>query len=182
MNTLGTPVCYPIFFYIWMNDIGDSVTYWSQCDVLETLWHVGDSVMYWRQCDMLETVWFIGECDISTIEVVFSVITTNTDIAFFPTWMLFSYLCLGPRSSQISIRRLGSTTNWWWLFQGLHSKDKRILQSVLMRNDPVLISNTVTRLSLQCTVPLIKELATLIQGKTVVWVDFPPFLHHSYWW
>ncbi|GFG32378.1 hypothetical protein Cfor_04358 [Coptotermes formosanus] len=54
------------------------------------------------------------------------------------------------------------------LMQGLHSKDKRILQSVLMRNDPVLISNTVTRLSLQCTVPLIKELVTLIQGKTVV--------------
>lgn len=54
------------------------------------------------------------------------------------------------------------------LMQGLHSKDKKILQSVLMRNDPVLISNTVTRLSLQCTVPLIKELVTLVQGKTVV--------------
>lgn len=54
------------------------------------------------------------------------------------------------------------------LMQGLHSKDKKILQSVLMKNDPVLISNTVARLSLQCTVPLIKELATLIQGKTVV--------------
>ena len=96
--------------------------------------------------------------------------------------MLFSYLCLGPRSSQISVRRLGSKTNWWWLFQGLHSKDKKILQSVLMRNDPVLISNTVARLSLQCTLPLIKELATLIQGKTVVWVDFSPCLHLSYWW
>jgi hypothetical protein len=75
-------------------------------------------------------------------------------------------------SYYISVRRLGCETDWWLLFQGLHSKDRKILQSVLMRNDPVLISNTVTRLSLQCTVPLIKELVTLIHGKTVVWVIF----------
>lgn len=53
------------------------------------------------------------------------------------------------------------------LMQGLHSKDKKILQSVLMQKDPVLISSTVMRLSLQCIVPLLKELVTLIQGKTV---------------
>ncbi|KDR13291.1 WD repeat-containing protein 43 [Zootermopsis nevadensis] len=53
------------------------------------------------------------------------------------------------------------------LMQGLCSKDRKILQSVLMKNDPALISSTVMRLSLQCTIPLLKELVTLIQGKTI---------------
>ncbi|XP_069677542.1 WD repeat-containing protein 43 isoform X2 [Periplaneta americana] len=53
------------------------------------------------------------------------------------------------------------------LMQGLVSKDKKILQNVLMRKDPALISSTVMRLSLQCTVPLLKELVTLVQGKRV---------------
>jgi hypothetical protein len=53
------------------------------------------------------------------------------------------------------------------LFQGLYSKDKKILQSVLMKKDLALISSTVMRLPVQCTAPLLKELVTLIQGKTI---------------
>ncbi|XP_067007898.2 WD repeat-containing protein 43 [Anabrus simplex] len=48
------------------------------------------------------------------------------------------------------------------LIQGLHSKDKRILQSVLFQRDMSVIKKTVGRLPVQVILPLVQELVTLI--------------------
>lgn len=52
------------------------------------------------------------------------------------------------------------------LVQGLHSNDKNILRTVLNSRDENVIKNTVKRLPMPVIVPLVKELSTLIQGKT----------------
>lgn len=54
------------------------------------------------------------------------------------------------------------------LVQGLHSKDKTILKNVLSRRDENVVRNTIRRLPMQVIVPLITELTTLIQGKTLL--------------
>ncbi|KAJ8959403.1 hypothetical protein NQ318_022091 [Aromia moschata] len=53
------------------------------------------------------------------------------------------------------------------LMQGLHSKDKSILRTVLCKRDENVIRNTVKRLPIQMLIPLIQELATYVQGKTL---------------
>lgn len=53
------------------------------------------------------------------------------------------------------------------LIQGLHSKDKHILRTVLFKKDEEIIKNTVKRLPITVLVQLIQELAPLIQGKTL---------------
>uniref|UniRef100_A0A1B6C6T4 Small-subunit processome Utp12 domain-containing protein n=1 Tax=Clastoptera arizonana TaxID=38151 RepID=A0A1B6C6T4_9HEMI len=52
------------------------------------------------------------------------------------------------------------------LIQGLQSKDKSLLQSVLFRKDEVVMAQTVQRLPLHVISPLLRELTALIQGKT----------------
>lgn len=52
------------------------------------------------------------------------------------------------------------------LVQGLHSKDKNIMRSVLSNKDENVIRNTVKRLPMPVIVPLVQELSSLIQGKT----------------
>lgn len=52
------------------------------------------------------------------------------------------------------------------LVQGLHSKDQAILRSVLQQSDETVIRNTVKRLALPAIVSFVRELATMIQGKT----------------
>lgn len=52
------------------------------------------------------------------------------------------------------------------LVQGLHSKDKNIMRSVLSNPDENVIKNTVKRLPMPVIVPLVQELNDLIQGKT----------------
>lgn len=52
------------------------------------------------------------------------------------------------------------------LVQGLHSKDKSIMRSVLCDKDEMVIRNTVKRLPMPVIVPLVEELNRLIQGKT----------------
>ncbi|ERL83325.1 WD repeat-containing protein 43-like [Dendroctonus ponderosae] len=54
------------------------------------------------------------------------------------------------------------------LLQGLHSKDKNILRTALWRTDENIIRNTVKRLPVTVFEPLIKELSSLVHGKTVV--------------
>lgn len=56
------------------------------------------------------------------------------------------------------------------LVQGLHSNDKNILRTVLMNRDENVIRNTVKRLPMPVIVPLVKELTSLIQGKTGLYV------------
>jgi len=51
------------------------------------------------------------------------------------------------------------------LLQGLNSKDKRILESVLERADDELINDTVKRLPLEAVLPLLEILHHYIQGK-----------------
>lgn len=53
------------------------------------------------------------------------------------------------------------------LIQGIHSKDKNILRTVLTKRDENVIRNTVKRLSVAAIVPLIEELNSYIQGKTL---------------
>ncbi|XP_063919730.1 WD repeat-containing protein 43 isoform X2 [Zophobas morio] len=53
------------------------------------------------------------------------------------------------------------------LIQGLHSKDKSILQTVLLKKDEQLIKNTIKRLPIDVIPPLFEELTKLIQGKTL---------------
>ncbi|RZB40003.1 WD repeat-containing protein 43 [Asbolus verrucosus] len=53
------------------------------------------------------------------------------------------------------------------LVQGLHSKDKNILKTVLLKKDELLIKNTIRRLPITVIVPLFEELTKLIQGKTL---------------
>ncbi|XP_015833864.1 WD repeat-containing protein 43 isoform X2 [Tribolium castaneum] len=53
------------------------------------------------------------------------------------------------------------------LIQGLHSKDKNILRTVLFKKDEQLIKNTIKRIPLSLITPLFEELTKLIQGKTL---------------
>ncbi|XP_012280196.1 WD repeat-containing protein 43 [Orussus abietinus] len=52
------------------------------------------------------------------------------------------------------------------LIQGLLSKDKTILNNVLLTKKESLIQNTINKLPVQAITPLLKELTTLLQGKT----------------
>lgn len=52
------------------------------------------------------------------------------------------------------------------LVQGLHSKDKDILRTVLSVTDEQVIKNTVSRLAITAIVPLVNELNNYIRGKT----------------
>lgn len=54
------------------------------------------------------------------------------------------------------------------LLQGIHSKDKNILRTVLNRRDETVINNTIKRLPMTVIVPLVEELTNLIQGKTLL--------------
>lgn len=56
------------------------------------------------------------------------------------------------------------------LVQGLHSKDKNILKSVLINRDDSTIRNTIKRLPMPVIVPLLEELTNYIQGKTAMYV------------
>ncbi|XP_014203464.1 WD repeat-containing protein 43 [Copidosoma floridanum] len=62
------------------------------------------------------------------------------------------------------------------LMQGLHSEDKDILSSVLLNKRESVIKNTVAKLPVQAIVPLLKELTTMLEGKTfpskiaVIWL------------
>ena len=49
------------------------------------------------------------------------------------------------------------------LLQGLHNKDRKILDSVLERADEELIHNTVKRLPFEAVLPLTEELQQYIQ-------------------
>ncbi|XP_058801597.1 WD repeat-containing protein 43 [Phymastichus coffea] len=53
------------------------------------------------------------------------------------------------------------------LIQGLHSGDKALLSTVLYVKKESVIKNTVAKLPVQAIVPLIKELTTMLEGKTV---------------
>lgn len=53
------------------------------------------------------------------------------------------------------------------LVQGLHSKDKKMLQSVLCKRDETIVRNTVKRLPMVVVVPLLTELTNLVQGRTL---------------
>lgn len=52
------------------------------------------------------------------------------------------------------------------LMQSLHSKDRKILMSVLLTKKENLIKNTIAKLPIQEIPPLLKELTTLLQGKS----------------
>lgn len=52
------------------------------------------------------------------------------------------------------------------LIQGLQSKDKGILSTVLLIKRENVIHNTVASLPVQAIPPLLKELTALLQGKT----------------
>lgn len=53
------------------------------------------------------------------------------------------------------------------LVQGLHSNDKNILRTVLCNRDEDVIRNTIKRLPMTVIVPLVGELTSFIQGKTL---------------
>nr|XP_023026900.1 WD repeat-containing protein 43 [Leptinotarsa decemlineata] len=53
------------------------------------------------------------------------------------------------------------------LVQGLHSKDKNILRTVLCKREENVIRNTIKRLNITVLVPLIQELSVFIEGKTL---------------
>ncbi|KAJ8920002.1 hypothetical protein NQ315_006532, partial [Exocentrus adspersus] len=53
------------------------------------------------------------------------------------------------------------------LIQGLHSKDRDILRTVLYRKDDTVVRNTVKRLPVTVLIPLIQELTHFIHGKTL---------------
>ncbi|XP_032664473.1 WD repeat-containing protein 43 [Odontomachus brunneus] len=52
------------------------------------------------------------------------------------------------------------------LIQGLNSKDKNILTTVLFTKNETMIRNTVAKLPAQAIIPLLKELIVMLQGKT----------------
>ena len=52
------------------------------------------------------------------------------------------------------------------LLQGLHNKDRKILDSVLDRADEELIENTVKKLPVEFVIPLIRELQHYIKVST----------------
>ena len=54
------------------------------------------------------------------------------------------------------------------LLQGLHNKDRKILDSVLDRADEELIENTVKKLPVEFVIPLIKELQHYIKVSSIV--------------
>jgi U3 small nucleolar RNA-associated protein 5 len=72
------------------------------------------------------------------------------------------------------------------LSQGLHSKDTRILQSVLHRSDEKLILNTVRSLPVQLVLPLVEEIKVMLTGKSQVnhcvlrWLKAVFQIHSSY--
>lgn len=69
------------------------------------------------------------------------------------------------------------------LIQGLHSKDKKILRTVLYQKDEEVIRNTVRRLPVTTFVPFVQELTSYIQGKTLssqigsVWLKYILQIH-----
>ncbi|XP_057651400.1 WD repeat-containing protein 43 [Diorhabda carinulata] len=69
------------------------------------------------------------------------------------------------------------------LIQGLHSKDKNILKTVLYQKDEEIIRNTVRRLPITTFVPFVQELTSYIQGKTLssqigsVWLKYILQIH-----
>lgn len=54
------------------------------------------------------------------------------------------------------------------LVQGLHSKDKHILRSVLVNRDESVIRSTIKRLPMPVIIPLVQELIAYVQGKTAL--------------
>ncbi|KAK8401798.1 hypothetical protein O3P69_001124 [Scylla paramamosain] len=72
------------------------------------------------------------------------------------------------------------------LLQGLHSKDGRILQSILSCGNETMVTNTVRRLPAPAVVPLLKHLQTLFMGKGhknaayVTWVRLVLYHHMSH--
>ncbi|XP_070151555.1 WD repeat-containing protein 43 [Polyergus mexicanus] len=54
------------------------------------------------------------------------------------------------------------------LMQALNSKDKTILATVLFTKNETVIRNTIAKLPVQAITPLLKELTTMLQGKTYV--------------
>merc|ERR1712142_241479 len=54
------------------------------------------------------------------------------------------------------------------LLQGLHNRDRRILDSVLDRADDELIENTVKKLPVDGVIPLLQELQHYIKGRGMV--------------
>lgn len=52
------------------------------------------------------------------------------------------------------------------LMQGLNSKDRTILMTVLYNKDETVIKNTISKLPVQAITSLLKELTTMLQGKT----------------
>ncbi|XP_060519596.1 WD repeat-containing protein 43 [Cylas formicarius] len=54
------------------------------------------------------------------------------------------------------------------LLQGLHSKDKNLLRMALSRKDEDIIRNTIKRLPVAIFEPLVKEVSSLVNGKTVL--------------
>lgn len=53
------------------------------------------------------------------------------------------------------------------LIQGLHSKDTKILKTVLSKKEDPVIRNTIKRLPIKVIVPFVKELSKFIEGKTL---------------
>ncbi|KYN01104.1 WD repeat-containing protein 43 [Cyphomyrmex costatus] len=70
------------------------------------------------------------------------------------------------------------------LLQGLNSKDKTILTTVLFTKNEAVIRNTIARLPVQAIIPLLKELTVMLQGKTytnkiaVMWLQ-PLIMTHA---